>query len=166
MAPTRMRDKIGLENMGTYINIGNAGFQRARNSEYVDTSVSDRKNNEMKQDMIQDMTQSIINDMNIEIVRKMISVAKLSCGSTAKFAVRLMLLLAIVVSSATTAWADGVKVHGNVYGGGNLANVGKAVTVNISGSNTVIDQDVYGGGALANTNVDAPNVIYSVTIQK
>ena len=24
--------------MGTYINIGNAGFQRARNSEYVDKS--------------------------------------------------------------------------------------------------------------------------------
>ena len=25
--------------MGTYINIGNAGFQRARNSEYVDKSL-------------------------------------------------------------------------------------------------------------------------------
>ena len=114
----------------------------------------------MKQDMIQDMTQSIINDMNIEIVRKMISVAKLSCGSTAKFAVRLMLLLAIVGGSATTAWADGVKVHGNVYGGGNLANVGGSVTVNIKAGqigDAQIDNEhgnVYGGGALADTNTD------------
>ena len=114
----------------------------------------------MKQDMIQDMTQSIINDMNIEIVRKMISVANLLCGSTARFAVRLMLLLAIVGGSATTTWADGVKVHGNVYGGGNLANVGGSVTVNIKAGqigDAQIDNEhgnVYGGGALADTNTD------------
>ena len=45
----------------------------------------------------------------------------------------------------------GVKVHGNVYGGGNLADVGQTVTVNVSGGE--IDGDVYGGGALANTNI-------------
>ena len=43
-----------------------------------------------------------------------------------------------------------VLVKGNVYGGGNLADVGQSVTVNVSGGE--VDGDVYGGGALANTN--------------
>ena len=47
------------------------------------------------------------------------------------------------------AWA-GVTIKGSVYGGGNLADVGDRVEVNIKGG--TIEQDVYGGGALANTN--------------
>ena len=47
------------------------------------------------------------------------------------------------------AWA-GVTIHGSVYGGGNLANVGDRVEVNIKGG--TIEQNVYGGGAFANTN--------------
>ena len=48
--------------------------------------------------------------------------------------------------------ADGVKVTGNVYGGGNLAEVGGSVTVNIKAG--TVEKDVYGGGALANTNIN------------
>ena len=64
-----------------------------------------------------------------------------------------VLLLAAMVTagSVSTATAQsGPTVHGNVYGGGNLATVGKSVTVNISGG--TVDNDVYGGGALAETN--------------
>ena len=43
-----------------------------------------------------------------------------------------------------------VTIRGNVYGGGNEANVGGSVTVNMTGG--TVEKDVYGGGALANTN--------------
>ena len=68
-----------------------------------------------------------------------------------------VLLTALIVASHATA---GVVVKGNVYGGGNLADVGGSVEVNIKGGqvgDTQIDAEhgnVYGGGALANTNTD------------
>lgn len=56
----------------------------------------------------------------------------------------------ILLLAGSTATAQGPTVHGNVYGGGNLANVGGSVTVNMTAG--TVDNDVYGGGALANTN--------------
>ena len=53
---------------------------------------------------------------------------------------------------STTPPTTGVVVHGNVFGGGNLANVGGTVVVNMSAG--TVDKDVYGGGALANTNTN------------
>ena len=50
----------------------------------------------------------------------------------------------------------------NVFGGGNLADVGGSVTVNmIAGT---VDKDVYGGGALANTNNYDPNDYEEVSV--
>ena len=60
-------------------------------------------------------------------------------------------LLFTALLSGIDAWA-GVTVHGSVYGGGNLADVGNGVEVNIKGG--TIENDVYGGGALANTNIE------------
>ena len=58
-------------------------------------------------------------------------------------------------TTPTTPTTTGVVVHGNVFGGGNLADVGGSVTVNmIAGT---VDNDVYGGGALANTNTNIAN---------
>ena len=45
-----------------------------------------------------------------------------------------------------------VTVKGHVFGGGNLADVGGSVTVNIESG--TVENDVYGGGALANTNIN------------
>ena len=58
----------------------------------------------------------------------------------------------ILLLAGSTATAQGPTVHGNVYGGGNLANVGGSVTVNMTAG--TVDNDVYGGGALADTNVN------------
>ena len=58
----------------------------------------------------------------------------------------------ILLLAGSTATAQGPTVHGNVYGGGNLANVGGSVTVNMTAG--TVDKDVYGGGALANTNTN------------
>ena len=66
--------------------------------------------------------------------------------------------------------ATGVIVNGSVYGGGNLAEVGGSVVVNIKAGRVV--KDVYGGGALANTNTSNWNptgVTYkpvSVTVEE
>ena len=68
---------------------------------------------------------------------------------------RHILPLTILMAALLTgghATAAGVVVRGDVYGGGNLANVGQSVTVNISGGE--VDGDVYGGGAKAYTNKD------------
>ena len=59
------------------------------------------------------------------------------------------LLCLILTTVNATA---GVKVTGNVYGGGNKADVGGSVTVNMTGG--TVEGDVYGGGALANTNIN------------
>ena len=88
-----------------------------------------------------------------------------------------VLVATMMVLASGNAMADGVVVKGNVYGGGNLAEVQGSsavnmsagavdenvfgggnlaavkgnVTVNISGG--TITKDVYGGGALADTNI-------------
>ena len=59
------------------------------------------------------------------------------------------LLCLILTTVNATA---GVKVTGNVYGGGNKADVGGSVTVNMTGG--TVEGDVYGGGAKANTNIN------------
>ena len=70
-----------------------------------------------------------------------------------------VLLTALLMAGHVSAQVT-VKVKGNVYGGGNLANVQGAVEVNIKGGqigDETIDANhgnVYGGGALANTNTD------------
>ncbi len=81
--------------------------------------------------------------------------------------------VAAMMLTSGNAMADGVVVKGNVYGGGNLAAVGKAVTVNIMAGqigDTQIDAkhgNVYGGGALANTNTDALTATYfEVTLEE
>ena len=57
----------------------------------------------------------------------------------------LLLLLVMCGGDATTAMAEGgVKVNGNVYGGGNTADVQGNAEVNVT-SGTVVN-DVYGGG--------------------
>ena len=68
-----------------------------------------------------------------------------------------VLLMTLMMAGHASAQ---VKVIGNVYGGGNLADVQGSVEVNIKAGqigNTQIDTEhgnVYGGGALANTNTD------------
>ena len=70
-------------------------------------------------------------------------------NDTFKIAFRAMFVAAMTLLAGSTATAQ-VHVKGNVFGGGNLAEVGGSVTVNmIAGT---VDKDVYGGGALANTN--------------
>ena len=65
---------------------------------------------------------------------------------------RMVLAGLVLLLTGGNAAAQGVVVHGNVFGGGNLAEVGGSVTVNmIAGT---VDKDVYGGGALANTNTN------------
>ena len=64
---------------------------------------------------------------------------------------RTVITLIAVLLTGGSATA-GVVVKGNVYGGGNLADVGGSVTVNMSAG--TVEKDVYGGGALANTNVN------------
>lgn len=86
--------------------------------------------------------------------------------------------MVIVVGSPMTSTA-GVVIKGNVYGGGNLADVQGGVEVNIKAGqigDQTIDANhgnVYGGGALANTNVDnwvnnalTNDPYYAVTISK
>ena len=76
-----------------------------------------------------------------------------------------LLLGALLISG--DALAEGVNVKGYVFGGGNLADVGGSVVVNIESG--LIEKDVHGGGALANTNINnatnygAPNETISST---
>ncbi len=51
---------------------------------------------------------------------------------------------------ASSQQAEGYNTY-NVFGGGNKADVGGSVVVNMK--NGVVNNDVYGGGALANTNI-------------
>ena len=64
--------------------------------------------------------------------------------------VAVMLTAMMAVGNASA----GVVVKGNVYGGGNQANVGQDVTVSISGATNKVEKDVYGGGAEAHTNTE------------
>ena len=61
---------------------------------------------------------------------------------------RLVVIMMLLTGSHALAQ---VTVSGNVYGGGNLAEVGGSVTVNMKAG--TVEKDVYGGGALANTNI-------------
>ena len=70
-------------------------------------------------------------------------------NDTFRIAFRAMFVAAMTLLTGSTATAQ-VHVNGSVYGGGNLANVGGTVVVNMSAG--TVDKDVYGGGALANTN--------------
>ena len=58
-------------------------------------------------------------------------------------------LILLLTGGSTAAQ---VHVNGSVYGGGNLADVGGSVTVNMRTG--TVAKDVYGGGALANTNTE------------
>ena len=60
-----------------------------------------------------------------------------------RYILTLTLLMGALLTSST-AMADGVKIHGSVYGGGNLANVGGNTKVNLIGG--TVSGDVYGGG--------------------
>ena len=72
-------------------------------------------------------------------------------SDTFRIALRAMVVAAMTLLPGSTATAQ-VHVNGSVYGGGNLANVGGSVTVNMTAG--TVDKDVYGGGALANTNTN------------
>ncbi len=89
-----------------------------------------------------------------------------------------VLVAAMTLLTSGSAMADGVVVKGNVYGGGNLADVKTNTEVNMSAGTVegnvygggelgivkgavlvnmnggTIEKDVYGGGALANTNTN------------
>lgn len=75
----------------------------------------------------------------------------------------IILAVALLMGSAATAQSSGVVVEGNVFGGGNQANVkgSSSVTVKQTGTDVngllppTIEGDVYGGGALASVNVTA-----------
>ncbi|WP_294744708.1 BACON domain-containing protein [uncultured Prevotella sp.] len=86
-----------------------------------------------------------------QILRKLNMTARKLYNSSARSTAWRLLLMVIVVGSPMTSTA-GVVITGNVYGGGNLADVGQSVTVNISSG--VVEGDVYGGGAKAHINMD------------
>ena len=77
-------------------------------------------------------------------------------NDTFRIALRAMVVAAMTLLASSTVTAQntptGPRVHGNVYGGGNLATVGGSVTVNMKAG--TVEKDVYGGGALANTNIN------------
>jgi len=69
----------------------------------------------------------------------------------------ILLLAALLVSHDAKAQGEstvstGPTVRGNVFGGGNLANVKGSVTVNVSAG--TVANDVYGGGNVADVNGD------------
>ena len=80
-------------------------------------------------------------------------------NGTFRIAFRAMVVAAVTLLTGSAAMAQtstGPTIHGNVYGGGNLAEVKGHVTVNIKAG--TVENDVYGGGALANTNTEANTI--------
>jgi hypothetical protein len=78
---------------------------------------------------------------------------KQDMNDTFRIAFRAMVVAVMTLLTGSTAMAQtstGPTIRGNVYGGGNLAEVQGNVTVNVKGGTVV--NDVYGGGALASTN--------------
>ena len=98
--------------------------------------------------MIQDMKHDMTQDMKDGILRQATIIRKQLCC---------LLFLLVMISGNVAAQ---VTVRGNVYGGGNQANVGGSVTVNMEAGkigDSQIDAEhgnVYGGGAKADTNTD------------
>ena len=80
-------------------------------------------------------------------------------NGTFRIAFRAMVVAVMTLLTGSAAMAQtstGPTIHGNVYGGGNLAEVKGHVTVNIKAG--TVENDVYGGGALANTNTEANSI--------
>ena len=66
----------------------------------------------------------------------------------------------MMLLTSATAMADGVVVHGNVYGGGNQADVQTNTEVNISAGQ--VDGNVYGGGNLGDVGrIDKTDASYN-----
>ena len=61
--------------------------------------------------------------------------------------------LLLMINGMAMAQTSHVTVRGNVFGGGNKANVGGNSSVIIYQPDASVEKDVYGGGALANVNV-------------
>ena len=82
----------------------------------------------------------------------------------------MLLSMFLLVSFAATAQTSHVTVGGNVFGGGNLADVGgnSSVTINATAPSTGnnVGGDVYGGGALAHVNVITSGSTTTVTLTK
>ena len=84
---------------------------------------------------------------------------KQDMNGTFRIAFRAMVMAVMTLLTGSAAMAQtstGPTIHGNVYGGGNLAEVKGHVTVNIKAG--TVENDVYGGGALANTNTEANTI--------
>ena len=91
---------------------------------------------------------------------------KQDMNGTFRIAFRAMVVAAVTLLTGSAAMAQtstGPTIHGNVYGGGNLAEVKGHVTVNIKAG--TVENEVYGGGALANTNTEA-NTITGEGVEK
>jgi hypothetical protein len=68
---------------------------------------------------------------------------KQDMNDTFRIALRAMVVAAMTLLAGSTATAQ-VEVHGNVYGGGNLADVKENTAVNMSAGQ--VYGNVYGGG--------------------
>ena len=66
---------------------------------------------------------------------------------------RLCMLFIVLTAGSATAEADGVVVHGNVYGGGNQADV--QVNTEVKISTGTVEGNVYGGGNLGDVGTHA-----------
>lgn len=69
---------------------------------------------------------------------------KQDMNDTFRIALRAMVVAAMTLLASSTATAQGPTVHGNVYGGGNLADVKENTAVNMSAGQ--VYGNVYGGG--------------------
>ena len=79
-------------------------------------------------------------------------------------AMRAVIVMTVTMLSGSNAMADGVVVKGNVYGGGNAADVQVNTTVNISAGR--VEGNVYGGGNLGDVgriNRNLPDYNYKWT---
>ena len=120
--------------MGIYINIGNAGFQRARNSEYVDKF------------------------LKVVLMAALLQVASVTAmaqdpgeGGLGE-------------SSGDEQQTTGVVVHGSVFGGGNLGDVGTHDDQSPSSTGNYDWKDRDGTIISANTAADKMTGISKVTI--
>lgn len=120
--------------MGIYINIGNAGFQRARNSEYVDKF------------------------LKVVLMAALLQVASVTAmaqdpgeGGSGE-------------SSGDEQQTTGVVVHGSVFGGGNLGDVGTHDDQSPRSTGNYVWKDRDGNVITANTAADKMTGVSTVTI--